>query len=175
MDTPTVNRRTRTSLQLQQQTLTTAVSATPFVGSARVGGVPQHLQPNRNTWSNSASAVPSRDGNANVAANCKDYSYSSDENKLSDLEILARREKIYCMSQLKSGSLARTGTATTTMTTSMTATMKSNNLSSSSQALAMMTMTTTTTEDVNEGASQRTRKLVRDEAALMDFSKANKL
>uniref|UniRef100_A0A1B0A1A7 DH domain-containing protein n=1 Tax=Glossina pallidipes TaxID=7398 RepID=A0A1B0A1A7_GLOPL len=175
MDTPTVNRRTRTSLQLQQQTLTTAVSATPFVGSARVGGVPQHLQPNRNTWSNSASAVPSRDGNANVAANCKDYSYSSDENKLSDLEILARREKIYCMSQLKSGSLARTGTATTTMTTSMTATMKSNNLSSSSQALAMMTMTTTTTEDVNEGASQRTRKLVRDETALMDFSKANKL
>uniref|UniRef100_A0A1A9VWN3 DH domain-containing protein n=1 Tax=Glossina austeni TaxID=7395 RepID=A0A1A9VWN3_GLOAU len=63
MDTPTVNRRTRTSLQLQQQTLTTAVSATPFVGSARVGGVPQHLQPNRNTWSNSASAAPSRDGN----------------------------------------------------------------------------------------------------------------
>ncbi|XP_037900466.1 serine-rich adhesin for platelets-like isoform X2 [Glossina fuscipes] len=175
MDTPTVNRRTRTSLQLQQQTLTTAASATPFVGSARVGGVPQHLQPNRNTWSSSASAVPSRDGNVNVAANCKDYSYSSDENKLSDLEILARREKIYCMSQLKSGSLARTGTATTTMTTSMTATMKSNNLSSSSQALAMMTMTTTTTEDVNEGTSQRTRKLVRDETALMDFSKANKL
>uniref|UniRef100_A0A1I8NSQ2 Uncharacterized protein n=1 Tax=Stomoxys calcitrans TaxID=35570 RepID=A0A1I8NSQ2_STOCA len=195
MDTPTVNRRPRPQ-QLNSSSATTSTNGTnaasmtmpaavpassmPFAGSARVAGVPQHLQPNRNTWSSSAYADPSRDGNVSDANN-------SDDSKLSDLEILARREKIYCMSQLRSGSrakMAKTMT-TTTATSKVTATghatttmMTDSNLSNS----PLMRTTSSTSmaaasEDLGSGSKSghRQRKIGRDESALMETGKANKL
>lgn len=141
----------------------------PFVGSARVGGVPQHLQPNRNTWSNSVSADRNRDVNASDASNSKNINYNKDESKLSDLEILARREKIYCMSQSKSGSQVKMMRTTTT---------KSNNFCNN--PLTRTTSTTSmggVTEEVNvtPKMGHRQRKIGRDETALMEAGKANKL
>lgn len=187
MDTPTVNRRPRPTPQLLNNNSNsnyntaanpTTVSSMPFVGSARVAGVPQHLQPNRNTWSSSVSVAHNRDENVNVVSNSKSINYNSDDSKLSDLEILARREKIYCMSQLKSGSQVKTMMTTTTMSTTM---MKSNNFYNNNP----LTRTTSTT---SMGAvtdemhmphtpkqGQRQRKIGRDETALMEAGKANKL
>ncbi|XP_075157528.1 protostome-specific GEF [Haematobia irritans] len=186
MDTPTVNRRPRPQLNssVQDATIMTGTetaapvpgSSMPFGGSARVAGVPQHLQPNRNTWSNSAYVDQSRDGNVSDANN-------SDDSKLSDLEILARREKIYCMSQLRSGSrakMAKTTKTTTTKTTTASAqtTMTDSNLSNNP---LMRTTSSTSMGGVSENtgngskSGQRQRKIGRDESALMETGKANKL
>lgn len=186
MDTPTVNRRPRPQINSSYNSITlmnnsstsSPASSMPFVGSARVGGVPQHLQPNRNTWSSSASVDQNRDGNVNAASNNKNINYNRDDSKLSDLEILARREKIYCMSQLKSGSQVKMGTKMITTTT--TTTMKSNNFCHSVNPLTR-TMSTTSmgvvTEEFNvtPKMAKRQRKMGRDETALMESGKANKL
>ena len=194
MDTPTVNRRPRPTPQLLNNNSTlgtsnyntvanpTTVSSMPFVGSARVAGVPQHLQPNRNTWSSSVSVAHNRDENVSVVSNSKNISYNSDDSKLSDLEILARREKIYCMSQLKSGSQVKTTMMMTTTTMSTTTTtMKSNNFynnnpltrTTSTTSMGAVTDEMHMTHTPKKG--QRQRKIGRDETALMEAGKANKL
>ncbi|KAI8120614.1 hypothetical protein CVS40_8138 [Lucilia cuprina] len=192
MDTPTVNRRPRPQINNSTNntplnnsnnynTSSSPASSMPFVGSARVGGVPQHLQPNRNTWSSSVSVDRSRDGSVNDVSSSKNINYNRGDSKLSDLEILARREKIYCMSQLKSGSQVKMGTKMMTTTTASTATMmKSNNFYHNNNPLTR-TMSTTSmgaaTEDITHTPkmAQRQRKIGRDESALMESGKANKL
>ncbi|XP_061388572.1 mucin-2-like, partial [Musca vetustissima] len=195
MDTPTVNRRPRphlnsstnnghaatntttcTGITAPSPTTTAAVSSMPFAGSVRVGDVQQHLQPNRNTWSSFAFADRNRDANASDAN-------SKDDSKLSDLEILARREKIYCMSQLRSGS--RVKTMTTTMMTSTkikASTTTTATVSNSLNNPLMRTTSTTSMAGVSEEAGSsskksqsRQRKISRDETALMETGKANKL
>lgn len=189
MDTPTVNRRPRPQLNsvINNPLITNSsnnnncnntspASSMPFVGSARVGGVPQHLQPNRNTWSNSVSVDRNRDVNVSDVSNSKNINYNSGDNKLSDLEILARREKIYCMSQLRSGSQVKMGTKMMT-----TATGKSNNFYHNNNPLTRTTSTTSmggATEEMGmltPRMAQRQRKIGRDETALMETGKANKL
>ncbi|XP_036228438.2 serine-rich adhesin for platelets isoform X3 [Bactrocera oleae] len=169
MDTPTVNRRPRPSYGNVNTSLTTGL-----VGGARVGGVPQPLLPNRNTWSNSVSA----DRNSGVYArgdeSSKSYNYSSDESKLSDLEILARREKTYCMSQLKSGS--RVKTKTTATTTTMT--METMGMTISRDSLTSPQATRKSTSSMSmeiETGNVRSRKIGRDESALIEAGKGSRL
>lgn len=71
----------------------------------------QQLQQNRNTWSNSAFVDRREENDINVGS-YKNNNNSKDENKLGDLEILARQEKMYCMSQLKSGLQVNQATTT---------------------------------------------------------------
>lgn len=185
MDTPTVNRRPRPHLSsngstpsgpttpVQTAMAAAPVSSMPFAGSARVAGVPQHLQPNRNTWSNSASVDRNRDGNVSDANN-------SDDSKLSDLEILARREKIYCMSQLRSGSRVKTAKTTTTTRATVAAATTTTDANLSSNPLMRTTSSTSmagASEETISGSKsgQRQRKIGRDETALMETGKANKL
>ncbi|XP_058984469.1 mucin-5AC [Musca domestica] len=199
MDTPTVNRRPRphlnsnnnngsaitptTGIPMPPTTTTTipAASSMPFAGSVRVADVQQHLQPNRNTWSNFAFADRNRDVNASDAN-------SKDDNKLSDLEILARREKIYCMSQLRSGSRVRTTTTMTMTSTRIMASTTTITATGSSSLNNPLTRTTSTTsmagasEELGSGSGStakkshsRQRKISRDETALMETGKANKL
>ncbi|XP_023158453.1 uncharacterized protein LOC101453831 isoform X3 [Ceratitis capitata] len=179
MDTPTVNRRPRPSAS--SCTLPTGLVA----GGARVGGAPQPLQPNRNTWSSSVSAARSNDVYASDVESSKSYNYNNDDSKLSDLEILARREKTYCMSQLRSGSRVKTKTtpelkkaaaaaatnnSETVLTMAAISTMTSRDSSSSPQA-----MSTTLTGMETESGSMRARKIGRDESALIEAGKGNRL
>lgn len=199
MDTPTVNRRPRphlstissnnngsaitptTGIPMPPTTTTTipAASSMPFAGSVRVADVQQHLQPNRNTWSNFAFADRNRDVNASAVNN-------KDDSKLSDLEILARREKIYCMSQLRSGSRVRTTTTmTSTRIMASTTTITATGSSSLNNPLTRTTSTTSmagASEELGSGSGSsakkghsRQRKISRDETALMETGKANKL
>ncbi|XP_055902055.1 uncharacterized protein LOC129938474 isoform X2 [Eupeodes corollae] len=108
MDTPTVNRRPRP----------VSIGGSDLIGVATgIGGdmcsssssiSQQHLQSNRNTLSNFAFA-PASDLIQKVAGTSGSITSlrSTDEKKLSGLEILARREKMYCMSQSKNGSLVK--------------------------------------------------------------------
>ncbi|XP_058978521.1 mucin-5AC-like [Musca domestica] len=193
MDTPTVNRRPRphlsssnnnngsaitptTGIPMPPTTTTTipAASSMPFAGSVRVADVQQHLQPNRNTWSNFAFADRNRDVNASAVN-------SKDDSKLSDLEILARREKIYCMSQLRSGSRVRTTTTMTMTSTRIMASTTTITATGSSSLNNPLTRTTSTTsmagasEELGSGSGSspkkghtRQRKISRDETALME-------
>ncbi|XP_055390455.1 uncharacterized protein LOC129619296 isoform X2 [Condylostylus longicornis] len=81
MDTPTVKRRQQ---QIQEQ----------------------KSQTNQNIWNSSVfvDQIKNDVGNENKQ---RKYSNSSDGSKLSDLELLAKQEKMYCMSQLRSGSPAK--------------------------------------------------------------------
>ncbi|XP_068154426.1 uncharacterized protein PsGEF isoform X2 [Drosophila tropicalis] len=135
MDTPTVNRRPRPlSASLGQvgqshshshghsQSSSSHGSSPRGAGcSARVAGAPQHPLPNPNTWSNSAFADRDGEGSGNVDDNSIVSNYSYGGSKLGDLEILARREKIYSMSQSRSGCPVR-GKSISMTTTSMTTT-----------------------------------------------------
>ncbi|XP_073831447.1 protostome-specific GEF [Musca autumnalis] len=193
MDTPTVNRRPRPHLNnsinngnaatgmpvpsTMASTTTTipAASSMPFAGSVRVADVQQHLQPNRNTWSNFAFADRNRDVNASDAN-------SKDDSKLSDLEILARREKIYCMSQLRSGSRVKTMTTTKIMASTTATTITATDSNSLNNPLTTRTTNTTSMVGASEELSStskkghsRQRKISRDETALMETGKANKL
>ncbi|XP_055855925.1 serine-rich adhesin for platelets isoform X2 [Episyrphus balteatus] len=106
MDTPTVNRRPRP----------VSIGGADLIGVAGIAGdmcsssssLQQRLQSNRNTLSNFAFA-PASDLIQKVAATSDTITNlkSTDEKKLSGLEILARREKMYSMSQSKNGSLVK--------------------------------------------------------------------
>ncbi|XP_054729033.1 uncharacterized protein LOC129238026 [Anastrepha obliqua] len=172
MDTPTVNRRPCPGYANTSSSLPIGLG-----GGARVGGAPQPLQPNRNTWSNSVSAAPSNDVYARGDGNSKSYNYNSDESKLSDLEILARREKTSCMSQLRSGSRAKTKTMATPTTTTMTmeamAATMSRDSSTSPQATRAKSTTSMAVE--TESGIKRVRKIGRDETALIETGKGSRL
>lgn len=169
MDTPTVNRRPRPSYGNVSSSLTTGL-----VGGARVDGVPQPLLPNRNTWSNSVSADRNSGVYARDVENSKSCNYSSDESKLSDLEILARREKTYCMSQLKSGSRAKTKTTATTTTMAMeTMAVTMNRDSLISPQVARKSTFSMGME--TEAGNVRSRKIGRDESALIEAGKGSRL
>ncbi|XP_036338749.1 uncharacterized protein LOC118748435 [Rhagoletis pomonella] len=172
MDTPTVNRRPRPSYASASSSLTAGLG-----GGARVGGAPQPLQPNRNTWSNSASADRSSDVCARGGGNSKSYNYNTDESKLSDLEILARREKTYCMSQLRSGSRAKTKTMAmeTTTTMAMEAMAATMSRDSSTSPQATMARSTTSPGAETESGNTRVRRIGRDESALIDAGKGSRL
>ncbi|KAH8418947.1 hypothetical protein KR222_009046 [Zaprionus bogoriensis] len=148
MDTPTVNRRPRPAARCAAGTRSRSSSShgSPHaVGSARAGGAPPRQPPSPSTWNSSASAA--RDGGASASAgdNSTSYNNSSGASKLGDLEILARREKIFCMSQSRSGFPARATfeTTTKTMTTMTTATT----------ITSATTMTTTTTTAMRRDCS----------------------
>ncbi|XP_050331724.1 serine-rich adhesin for platelets-like isoform X4 [Bactrocera neohumeralis] len=171
MDTPTVNRRPRPTYGNVSTSLTTGL-----VGGARVGGAPQPLLPNRNTWSNSVSADQNSGVYARGDENSKNYNYSSDESKLSDLEILARREKTYCMSQLKSGSRVKTKTTATATTTTMA--METMAVAMNRDSLTSPQATRKSTSSMGmeiESANVRSRKIGRDESALIEAGKGSRL
>ncbi|XP_011209567.4 uncharacterized protein LOC105230479 isoform X1 [Bactrocera dorsalis] len=171
MDTPTVNRRPRPSYGNVSTSLTTGL-----VGGARVGGAPQPLLPNRNTWSNSVSADQSSGVYARGDESNKNYNYSSDESKLSDLEILARREKTYCMSQLKSGSRVKTKATATATTTTMTMETMAVTMNRDSLTSPQATRKSTSSMGMEiETGNVRSRKIGRDESALIEAGKGSRL
>ncbi|XP_034481903.1 serine-rich adhesin for platelets [Drosophila innubila] len=129
MDTPTVNRRPRPTVSAASGPGTRSRSSSSHgsrspsvVGSVRAVVDRQRPHPNPNTWNSSASAARAAGGSGNVADSSINCSNNSGGSKLGDLEILARREKTYCMSQLRSGCQVRATSATTTKTTTTTTT-----------------------------------------------------
>ncbi|XP_028896240.2 uncharacterized protein LOC105212745 isoform X2 [Zeugodacus cucurbitae] len=173
MDTPTVNRRPRPTYGNFSSSLTTGL-----VGGARVGGAPQPLLPNRNTWSSSASADRNSGDYARGEESSKSYNCNSDESKLSDLEILARREKTYCMSQLKSGSRVKTKTTAKAKATTNAMTMETVVVTTSRDSLTSPQVTRKSTSSMGmetEAANVRSRKIGRDESALIEAGKGSRL
>lgn len=167
MDTPTVNRRQAQPSQrlvMSPAHFSAGSAANPktAIGISSSG----QLQPNRNTWSSSAYVDPNSEENVKGDAN-------KDANKLSDLEILAKQEMIYCMSQSKSG----LQTPTLTMKNMM---RHNDSLISHHHQMKRMSITSTGEETMTEtgsctSSSMRIRKIGRDETALMEAGKANRL
>ncbi|XP_017095049.2 platelet binding protein GspB isoform X2 [Drosophila bipectinata] len=124
MDTPTVNRRGRPLSVGGGNTNTTSRSSSSHgsplaAGSARAAGPagvqqPAHHQhqpgaapPAYGTWSGSGYAGRVGGGSGSGAASSTASNSNRGGSKLGDLEILARREKIYCTSRSRSGSRVR--------------------------------------------------------------------
>lgn len=188
MDTPTVNRRPRPmSIGGGADLIGVAAArnardiqrsgSSSSAGATTVGSQQQHLHSNRNTLSNFAFA-PASDVIQKVAG-VKSGSVSSlknavDERKLSDLEILARREKMYSMSQSKNGSLVRKVTtvkkAIGLMRTRSTSSVVSaaGMMENDQQQLSALTMAI-------ESSSSSSKRMGRDEIASMEAAKGNRL
>ncbi|XP_037935633.1 uncharacterized protein LOC119669703 [Teleopsis dalmanni] len=164
IDTPTVNRRPRPI----------STGQIGLGGSARVGEAPQPLQPNRNTWSNFASVDQNTDVNERGDVNNKNYNYNRGENKLSDLEILARQEMIYSTSQSRSGSQVKMATMTTKTSTMLTKSKEYLNNPQLMRTTSITSMGGTVNETV-DSTNLRVRKIGRDETALMESGKGSKL
>ena len=197
MDTPTVNRRPQPNGANSNSTSRTIAQSTGLAAYHQVGSVASNLQPNRNTWSSSASVDRNSDASVKGVANSKGCSYSSDVNKLSDLEILAKQEMIYCMSQSRSGLPTPISTTTNTMSLTRTNMMRHNDSykNATAEPICMPPPTTTTAAPLHmlrttsitsmgvetlesgsiSGSSMRMRKIGRDETALMEAGKANRL
>ncbi|XP_032309252.1 serine-rich adhesin for platelets isoform X4 [Drosophila ananassae] len=131
MDTPTVNRRGRPLSVGGGNTNTTSRSSSSHgsplaAGSVRAAGQAgvhqqQHQQlahhhqqqqvgappPAYGTWSGSGYAGRAGGGSGSGAGNSSACNSNRGGSKLGDLEILARREKIYCTSRSRSGSQVR--------------------------------------------------------------------
>ncbi|XP_051860720.1 pneumococcal serine-rich repeat protein isoform X2 [Drosophila albomicans] len=165
MDTPTVNRRPRPAVSgvvaasgsgsAPRSRSSSSHGSPRAVGSARAVGDRQRPHPNPNTWSSSASAARAVGGSANVDGNSTNCSSNSGASKLGDLEILARREKIYCMSQLRSGYQVR---ATSETTTKLSATTDTTTMTATTSTSRSTTATTTTTMTTRRDCSLPTSR-----------------
>ncbi|XP_033246938.1 uncharacterized protein LOC108164652 isoform X1 [Drosophila miranda] len=160
MDTPTVNRRPRPlSASVQSNHSSSSHGSPRTAGSARAGGDPRSQQASPGPWTGSGSAGRAGAGSGSGADNSTACSSSRGGSKLGDLEILARREKIYCMSQSRSGCQVRetsttstTMVATMTMGTVMTEMASKRDSSSPTQAVAAASLTRTMSTTSMDGA-----------------------
>ncbi|XP_034650669.1 serine-rich adhesin for platelets [Drosophila subobscura] len=173
MDTPTVNRRPRpVSASVQSNHSSSSHGSPRTAGSARAGGDPRSSQraSSPGPWTSSGYAARAVAGSASGADSSIACSSSRGGSKLGDLEILARREKIYCMSQSRSGCQVReTSTTSTTMVATMTgmamgtgmgmgmASKRDSSLPTQAVAAASLTRTMSTTSmDGADGATSTT-------------------
>ncbi|XP_016982402.2 LOW QUALITY PROTEIN: serine-rich adhesin for platelets [Drosophila rhopaloa] len=142
MDTPTVNRRPRplsagalsgttTSTNNNHSRSSSSHGSSPLAGgltraAAEQVGQLQHQVVVVQPGGGSAGRVVG--GNGNAGDNNTACSSNRGGSKLGDLEILARREKIYSMSQSRSGCRVRETTSTSTMSTTTTTTTSTTTL-----------------------------------------------
>ncbi|XP_023175259.2 uncharacterized protein LOC111602435 [Drosophila hydei] len=187
MDTPTVNRRPRPAMATTsgQRSHSSSSHGSPrATGSVRAGVVgPQRQHPSPSTWNNSASAARAGGASVDVADSSTSCNSSNGASKLGDLEILARREKIYSMSQSKSGYRvkATSGTTTTKLrtTTTTTATRRDCSLTTSRAAAVVSltrTMSTTSMDAVAATTTTTIATTTMTEACLeTEVGKSNRL
>ncbi|XP_017114180.1 uncharacterized protein LOC108137138 isoform X2 [Drosophila elegans] len=140
MDTPTVNRRPRPLSAGALNSSNHSRSSSSHGSSPLAGGLTraavEQMGPMQVVQPGGGSAGRVGGGSGGAGDNSTACSSSRGGSKLGDLEILARREKIYSMSQSRSGCRVRETTSTSTMSAPMSATMSTGTTTTTLVAMA---------------------------------------